>query len=100
MIKLGYVRTSRAEQHPENQVNLILEQGISKEDIYIDAGVSGTVSALERPGFAEMMERALARDRPPAEGGIIYVFEISRLGRTFLDTLSIVDALEKGGFMV
>jgi len=99
MIKLGYVRTSRAEQHPENQVNLILEQGVPKDRVFVDAGVSGTTSALERPGFNQMMKTIL--ENPEEwDGSVVYVFEISRLGRSFLDTLSIVNDLERKGFMV
>lgn len=95
LIKLGYVRTSKAEQHPENQAARIHNEGVPGELIFIDQGISG--STMERPALTRL--RAFIKDHGQ-EGGLIYVFEISRLGRSFLDTLAIVNELEAGGFMV
>jgi len=80
-------------------VDLIKKEGVSSDYIFVDAGISGTTQAIEREGFSKLMEdiKALEKD---GHKGILYVFEISRLGRTFIDTLSIVNDLERRGFIV
>ncbi|NLH78380.1 MAG: recombinase family protein, partial [Acidobacteria bacterium] len=49
--------------------------------------------AEDRPGFKRMEEYIKAH---PGEVQYLYVYEISRLGRTTLDTLNTIERLEKG----
>ena len=62
-------------------------------DIYTDQGISGTTS--NRPGFADMMNHARARDFQ-----ILLVKSISRLARNTVDLLSCVRELATLGVAV
>ena len=95
--KIGYVRVSTFEQEQENQVKILSESGIPLDFIFIDKGISGTVAAEKRPGFQRAMQYI---DDHRSEVKFLYVYEISRLGRTTLETLNIIDKLEKSGVMV
>jgi len=90
MIKIGYVRVSREDQNVENQIKVLLNEGLSRESIYVDH-VSGISTMEEREGFARMMQFVKVHHGEPIT---LYVFEISRLGRSFLDTLNMVRTLE------
>lgn len=94
-MKVGYVRTSRADQNPTNQISLLMEHGIKSQHIFVDAGISGRTKAEERDGFKAMMKFIEAHKVDQ-----ILLFEISRLGRTFLDTLNLVVQLEKKGIQI
>lgn len=95
--KIGYTRVSTRDQEPENQVRLLQAEGIAPDFIFIDKGISGTVPAENRPGFQRAMAYVEAH---PGEVKYIYVFELSRLGRTFLETANLLAKLEKRGIMV
>jgi putative DNA-invertase from lambdoid prophage Rac len=97
MIKIGYVRVSRDDQNAENQVILLMEEGLPRDSIYIDH-ISGMSNVEDRDGYTKMMQ-FIQNNR---EGQIItlYVFEISRLGRSFLETLNTVRNLEKSDVRV
>lgn len=95
--KIGYVRVSTNEQETDNQTKIIMDQGIPSDFIFIDKGISGTIPADKRPGF----QRAMAYIKEhPNEVKFLYVYEISRLGRTTLETLNLIDKLEKSGIIV
>lgn len=95
--KIGYTRVSTRDQEPENQVRLLQAEGIAPDFIFVDKGISGTIPAENRPGF----QRAMAYiEAHPGEVKYIYVFELSRLGRTFLETANLLAKLEKQGIMV
>ncbi len=94
-MNIGYVRTSKKDQNPSNQIMILVKHGIQPDHIFVDAGTSGTTQAQEREGFRSMMEFI---SQNPVEK--ILLFEVSRLGRTFLDTLSLVKDLEERGIMV
>ena len=95
MVTCGYVRTSREDQHPENQINIMIERGVPRQNIFVDAGVSGAIPPEEREGYSNLMRFLEENDVDH-----LYVFEISRLGRSFTDTLSRVIGLEETGIMV
>lgn len=95
MVKIGYVRTSKVESNPDNQINLIMDQGVDREHIFIDVGISGASDVEDRPGYLAM--EAFIASRAVET---LFVFEISRLGRSFIDTLSRVIALEERGIQV
>jgi putative DNA-invertase from lambdoid prophage Rac len=96
MIKIGYVRVSREDQNVENQIKVLLDEGLPRESIYVDH-ISGISTMQEREGFARMMQFIKVHVGEPIT---LYVFEISRLGRSFLDTLNMVRTLEESGIRV
>lgn len=95
--KIGYTRVSTTDQDPENQVRLIAAEGIPSDFIFIDKGISGTIPAENRPGFQRAMNYILEHK---TEVKTLYVYEISRLGRTTLETVNLIDKIEKLGIMV
>ena len=89
---VGYARISTKEQNEKTQVQQLLAQGVPREHIFTDTAMSGTTPAPERPGFRALLE--FVRD-PIREVTTLYVFEISCVGRSFLETLDIVRGLEE-----
>jgi putative DNA-invertase from lambdoid prophage Rac len=95
--KIGYARVSTNEQESDNQVRILLEAGIPSDYIFVDKGISGTMEADKRPGFQKMLACVdVHRDTIK----FLYVVEITRLGRKTLETLTLIDRLEKMGIMV
>ena len=94
MIKCGYVRVSREDQNPENQIELLEREGIPRENIYVDK-ISGVSDARDRPGYSDLL--SFLSDKPET---VLFVFEISRIGRSFLDTLQTINLLERAGVRV
>ena len=95
--KIGYTRVSTIDQDPENQIRLIAAEGIPTDYIFVDKGVSGTISAENRPGFQRAMTYIVEH---PGEVKYLYVYEISRLGRTTLETINLIAKMEGMGVMV
>jgi len=95
--KVGYVRVSTNEQEPENQRRMLLEAGVVSDCIFVDKGISGTVPARERAAFKRMLK--YIQDNP-GQIRYLYVYEISRLGRSTLETINIIEEVEKLGVMV
>ena len=96
MIRIGYVRVSREDQNVENQIKILLDEGLSRDLIYVDH-ISGISAMQEREGFSRMIQFIGDHSGEPIT---LYVFEISRLGRSFLDTLNMVRSLEESGTRV
>jgi DNA invertase Pin-like site-specific DNA recombinase len=94
--KIGYARVSTNEQDSENQIKVIMESGIPSDFIFVDKGISGTIIADKRPGF----QKLLAYIESNKSIKFLYVVEITRLGRNTLETLNLIDRLEKIGVMV
>lgn len=95
--KIGYTRVSTIDQEPENQIRVLASAGIPSDFIFVDRGISGTIAAENRPGF----QRAMAYiEAHPGEVKFLYVFEISRLGRTMLETVNLISKLENSGISV
>jgi len=63
---------------------------VPREQIFIDTAVSGTISAPDRPGFRALLEYVRSH-----EITTLYVYEISRIGRSFLEKLDAVRGLEE-----
>jgi DNA invertase Pin-like site-specific DNA recombinase len=95
--KIGYTRVSTIDQDPENQIRIIAQAGIPTDFIFVDRGISGTVPAESRPGFQRAMTYITEH---PSDVKYLYVYEISRLGRTTLETINLISKLEKMGIMV
>lgn len=96
MIKCGYVRVSREDQSPENQIQLLEKEGVPRVYIFVDK-LSGMSQVGDRLGFQELSKFL---ERHEGKDIILYVFEISRIGRSFLDTLNTIQDLEKRGIRV
>lgn len=95
--KIGYARVSTTDQDSENQVKILTDAGIPGDYIFVDKGISGTMPAEKRPGFQRLLQ-FLSANKSTVK--FLYVYEISRLGRTTLETLNLIDSLEKSGVMV
>ncbi len=90
----AYCRVSTQDQTTENQVREIEASGFKVEAQRIVAEtVSGSVCAMERKGFAKLVDRMEA-------GDVLIVTKLDRLGRSALDVRSTVDMLAKAGVRV
>jgi len=91
----AYVRVSLREENPENQEVAIKTwaevNGYSIIEWFRDIGVSGAVKPIDRPGFQALIERVREKPRP------VLIYELSRLGRSFYETLEALRALEELG---
>ncbi|MFT2330025.1 recombinase family protein [Escherichia coli] len=92
MATIGYLRVSTNDQSVEAQKHS-LESTHRIDRFYEDAGVSGAVKALERPGFKSMAEYL-------REGDTLVVAAIDRLGRDTVDVLVTVEALQAKGISI
>lgn len=90
----AYCRVSTADQTTDNQVREIEAAGFKVDGKRIIAEtVSGSVAAMERKGFAKLVDRLEA-------GDILIVTKLDRLGRNAMDVRSTVDSLAKEGVKV
>ncbi|MNJ20996.1 putative DNA-invertase from lambdoid prophage Rac [compost metagenome] len=89
MAILGYTRVSSDGQSVEAQKHRLAET-YNVEHWFEDVAVSGSVRALERPGFLALASYA-------RNGDTVVVAAIDRLGRNTLDVLSTVEALQAKG---
>jgi len=87
MTKIAYFRVSTTEQSIESQ-RAALGGRFDKE--FIDEGVSGSIKAADRKGFAELL--AYVR-----QGDVVHVYSVDRLGRDAIDIQQTVrDLVGKG----
>ena len=90
----AYLRVSTEEQTVQNQ-KLALEKWAHDSnfqilDFFEDSAVSGRVPATQRRGFRDMLELVKT-----AQIDAVLVYELSRVGRTFWDTLDAIKAIEQ-----
>jgi putative DNA-invertase from lambdoid prophage Rac len=78
MATFGYGRVSTKEQTTENQRLEIESTGCQVEYWFADEGVSGKVSALQRPQFAKLLSQI-------RDGEMLVVTKLDRLGRDAQD---------------
>ena len=83
---IGYARCSTTRQDIEVQKKALLEFGVSKENIYMDKGLTGT--KRDHPG----LDQALAAAR---EGDTFVVTKLDRLARSVPDARCIADQLSE-----
>lgn len=90
----AYCRVSTLDQTTDNQVREIEAAGFAVDSKRIVAEtVSGSVCAVERKGFAKLIDRL--------EGGdVLIVTKLDRLGRSALDVRQTVDRLSAEGIRV
>ena len=89
----AYLRVSTEEQTVLNQ-KLAMQGWAHSHDFQIldyfeDASISGKTAAIGRKGFQELL-RIIALESVDA----VLVYELSRVGRTFWDTLEAIKAIE------
>ena len=90
----GYLRVSTDEQTVLNQ-KLVIEKWAQDNDYKIldffeDSAISGKIPASDRPAFKEMLS-VVQSDRVDS----VIVYELSRVGRTFWETLDAIKSIEK-----
>lgn len=90
----AYCRVSTIDQTTDNQVREIEAAGFAVEGKRIVAEtISGSVAAMERKGFAKLVDRLEA-------GDILIVTKLDRLGRNAMDLRATVDRLAADGVRV
>ncbi len=83
----GYCRVSTVDQTTDNQVREIEAAGFSIDARRIvTETISGSVAAMERKGFAKLVDRLEADD-------VLVVTKLDRLGRNATDVRQTVDSL-------
>jgi DNA invertase Pin-like site-specific DNA recombinase len=91
-----YVRVSTDKQTVENQLRELHQiaerRGWEVVDEYHDAGISGSKSREARPGLDEMLKDAQQR-----RFDVVMAWAIDRLGRSLIDLLGTIQALEACG---
>jgi len=90
----AYCRVSTADQTTESQVQEIAAAGfaVAPQRIVTET-VSGSVAALERKGFAKLLDKL-------EEGDVLVVTKLDRLGRNAMDVRATVERLEESGVRV
>jgi putative DNA-invertase from lambdoid prophage Rac len=91
---LAYLRVSTEEQTILNQ-KMALQKWAEDHryqilDFFEDSAVSGKIPAVHRRGFGEMLDLIKS-----STVDAILVYELSRVGRTFWDTLDAIKAIEE-----
>lgn len=90
----AYCRVSTSDQTTANQLQEIESQGFSVEPKrVVMETVSGSVAAMERPGFSKLIDRM-------EEGDVLIVTKLDRLGRNAMDVRATVERLAASGVKV
>lgn len=90
----AYCRVSTLEQNNINQISEIEGAGFRVEPHrVIQETVSGSMSAMERPGFQKLFEKLEA-------GDILIVTKLDRLGRNAIDVRKTIEKLSSIGVKV
>lgn len=87
MSRIAYYRCSTSDQSVEAQRHAL---GGSFDREFMDEGVSGAITATNRPGFAALLSYI-------REGDTLHVYAIDRLGRDAIDVQTVIRMLlDKG----
>ena len=90
----AYLRVSTPEQTTDNQLGEIEGAGFAVHPRRVTAEtVSGSMAAMERRGFARLVDRL-------EEGDVLVVTKLDRLGRNAIDVAATVRTLADGGVRV
>lgn len=92
---IGYARVSTGDQHTDNQCVELLKH-VDRERIFVDT-VSGKTEARGRPGYSKLYQYVKSN---PGAVSRLYVYEISRIGRTYADAIRSILDLEDLGIEV
>ena len=91
----GYARTSTHKQNIKDQTNALIEIGVLPGNIYEDEGVSGLTLAKYRKNFKKLYNLI-----ENGEVDKLYIFELSRLGRSSSETLQLFIEIEQKGIPI
>lgn len=90
----AYCRVSTLDQTTDNQVHEIEAAGFAVDaKRIVTETVSGSTAAMERTGFAKLVDRL-------EDGDVLVVTKLDRLGRNAIDVRSTVEALASAGVRV
>ncbi|MGJ3626372.1 recombinase family protein [Sphingomonas sp. MMS24-JH45] len=90
----AYCRVSTSDQHTDNQVREIAGAGYTIEPRrVVMETVSGSTAAMERPGFAKLVDRM-------EDGDVLIVTKLDRLGRNAIGRRGTVERLATMGVRV
>ncbi|WP_057883085.1 recombinase family protein [Tsuneonella troitsensis] len=90
----AYCRVSTADQTNDNQLREIEAAGFTVDHKRsITETVSGSTAAMQRPGFARLVDRL-------EDGDVLVVTKLDRLGRNAMDVRSTVERLASDGVRV
>lgn len=90
----AYARVSTADQTATNQLREIKAAGFTVDKRRVVAeSISGSVSADQRPGFAELLLKM-------EEGDVLIVTKLDRLGRNAMDVRATVEDLASRGIRI
>ncbi|RXV72633.1 recombinase family protein [Burkholderia stabilis] len=90
----AYARVSTTDQTAANQLREIEAAGFSVDKRrVITESISGSVSADQRPGFAELLLKM-------EDGDVLIVTKLDRLGRNAMDVRSTVETLAERGIRI
>lgn len=90
----AYCRVSTADQTTDNQTREIAAAGFAVDGKrVVSETVSGSVAAMERKGFARLVDRL-------ESGDVLIVTKLDRLGRNAMDVRATVDRLANEGVRV
>ncbi len=90
----AYCRVSTVDQTTDNQVREIAAAGFTVDPKrVVEETVSGSTAAMERPGFARLVDRLEADD-------VLLVTKLDRLGRNAMDVRATVERLAADGVRV
>ena len=89
-----YARVSTADQTTDNQVQEVEAAGFKVDaKRVVTETVSGSTAALQRPGFARLVDRL-------ETGDVLIVTKLDRLGRNAMDVRATVEILASEGVRV
>jgi putative DNA-invertase from lambdoid prophage Rac len=87
----AYARVSTVEQLTENQQDQLARAGYNiRPKFYIEEHISGSVPAVQRPGFQRLLERM-------DEGDTLVVTKLDRIGRDSIDVQQTVERFQSEG---
>lgn len=90
----AYARVSTSDQTTANQLREIEAAGFSVDKRrVVSESISGSVSADQRPGFAQLLVKM-------EEGDVLIVTKLDRLGRNAMDVRATVEGLAGRGIRV
>lgn len=91
---VGYARVSTNEQTTINQIDVFKKHGV--KIMFCDEGISGSKAPMERAEYRAMIK--YLKEHP--EYKTIIIYEMSRLGRSFQNSINTFLDLEKEGITV
>lgn len=95
MAAIAYYRVSTVDQSIASQRKALIESagGAAFDEEFSDEGVSGSVRAEDRPGFAQLVSYL-------RKGDVLHVYAVDRLGRDAIDVQKTVRELLHRGIAV